>query len=89
MAKVKPIGNRLLIKLTPQSSERVVGGIVVSTNAKNDTPHTGTIIDIGAKVEGFTIGEVIIFGKYALTEVNIDGEKFHLINQEEVLGVLS
>ena len=95
MAKIRPLGDRVVVK--PEAKEEVTKtGIVIPDTAK-EKPQQGVVIAAGqGKVlENGTrlkmdvnAGDRILFGKFAGTEVKVDGEEFLIIREDEVLGVI-
>ncbi len=92
MAEVKGkiLAGKVLVK--PQEAEtKTVGGIIIPDSAK-EKPLRGTVVLVGAAKKDETVevkaGDVVLYGKYAGTELEIDGEKYLLINQSDVLYIL-
>src|SRR3954453_18830254 len=95
MAKFTPLHDRILIRRV-EEAETSRGGIIIPDTAK-DKPQEGEVIAVGKgksneKGETFPLdvkhGDRILFGKYAGTEIKIDGEDFLIMREEEVLGIL-
>ena len=96
MAKFTPLHDRILIRRV-EEAETTRGGIIIPDTAK-DKPQEGEVIAVGkgkiseeGKVRPLDVkeGDRILFGKYAGTEIKIDGEDFVIMREEEVLGILS
>src|SRR5438045_1533967 len=94
--KLTPLHDRILIRRV-EEAETSRGGIIIPDTAK-DKPQEGEVISVGkgkANDEGkifpmaVKAGDRILFGKYAGTEIKIDGEDFVIMREEEVLGTLS
>ena len=92
MAEVKGkiLAGKVLVK--PQEAEtKTVGGIIIPDSAK-EKPLRGEVVLVGAAKKDETVevkaGDVVLYGKYAGTELEIDGEKYLLINQSDVLYIL-
>lgn len=92
--KIRPLQDKILLRPS-KAEETSKGGIIIPENAK-EKPTTGEVLNVGAgKVlqDGTLVpmdvkpGDVVIYGKYAGTEVEIDGEKLRIISQDDVLGV--
>ena len=92
---VRPLRDRLLVERL-EEQEQKVGGIYIPDTAK-EKPQQGKVIAVGKgrvndKGEVFPLdvkqGETVLFGKYAGTEIKIDGKEYLIIREEEVLGVL-
>ena len=96
MAKLTPLHDRILIRRV-EEAETTRGGIIIPDSAK-DKPQEGEVIAVGkgksndeGKVFPLAVKECdrILFGKYAGTEIKIDGEDFIIMREEEVLGILT
>jgi chaperonin GroES len=93
--KFTPLHDRILVRRV-EEAETTRGGIIIPDTAK-DKPQEGEIISVGKgksneKGEVFPLavkaGDRVLFGRYAGTEVKIDGEDFLIMKEEEVLGIL-
>ena len=96
MAKFTPLHDRILVRRV-EEAETTRGGIIIPDTAK-DKPQEGEVISVGkgkvndeGKVHPLDVkeGDRILFGKYAGTEIKIDGEEFIIMKEDEVLGILS
>jgi chaperonin GroES len=92
---VKPLDDRVLIKRL-EAEERTAGGIVLPDTAK-EKPQKGKVVAVGAGKlldkggrSQLTVkpGDTVLFGKYAGTEIKIDGEEHTIMRESELLGVL-
>jgi chaperonin GroES len=88
--KLKPLADRVIIK--PCAAEEVTtGGIIIPDSAK-EKPQRGTVLAVGTgtKDEEMTLkeGDSVLYGKYAGTEIDLDGEKVLIMRQNEVLAVV-
>jgi chaperonin GroES len=90
-----PLHDRILVQRV-EESEQVRGGIIIPDSAK-EKPQQGKVISVGkgksndeGKVFPLDVkaGDTILFGKYAGTEIKLDGEDFLIMREEEVLGIL-
>jgi len=96
MAKIfTPLHDRILVRRV-EEGESIRGGIIIPDSAK-EKPQQGEVISVGkgksndeGKVFPLDVkpGDRVLFGKYAGTEIKIDGEDFIIMREEEVLGVL-
>ncbi|NJL19171.1 MAG: co-chaperone GroES [Bdellovibrionaceae bacterium] len=94
--KFKPMGDRVLVKpLEEQESKK--GGIIIPDTAK-EKPQEGKIVALGTgkkdedgKVIAFEVkkGDKILFSKYGGTEVTIDDEKYLIMREDDILGVIA
>lgn len=87
---VKPLSDRVLIQ--PTAAEEVTAsGIIIPDSAK-EKPLRGTVLAVGpgTKDEEMQLkaGDVVLYGKYAGTEVEIDHEKVLIMRQSDVLAIL-
>ncbi|KAA6322734.1 10 kDa chaperonin [termite gut metagenome] len=87
---VKPLADRVLILPAP-AEEKTVGGIIIPDTAK-EKPMKGEVIAVGqGKNDEEMIlksGDTVLYGKYAGTELEIDGKKYLIMRQSDVLAVL-
>lgn len=87
---IKPLADRVLIKPTP-AEEKTLSGIIIPDSAK-EKPLRGTVLAVGngTKDEEMVLkeGDKVLYGKYAGTEIDLDGEKVLIMRQNEVLAVI-
>jgi chaperonin GroES len=90
-----PLHDRILVRRVDEG-ESVRGGIIIPDSAK-EKPQEGKVIAVGkgkSNEEGKVFpldvkaGDSVLFGKYAGTEIKIDGEEFLIMREEEVLGIV-
>ena len=88
---IKPLADRVLIKAAP-AEEKTAGGIIIPDTAK-EKPLQGEVLAVGTgtKDEEMVLkaGDTVLYGKYAGTEVELDGEKYLIMRQSDVLAVLA
>lgn len=93
--KFQPLGNRVLIKLV-EEKEVKIGGIIIPDTAK-EKPQQGEVMAVGAgKIDekGNKIpvnvkkGDMVLMPKYGSQEVNLDGKKYQLLSEDDILGIL-
>jgi len=86
---IKPLADRVLV--LPAPAEEKVGGIIIPDTAK-EKPQRGRIIAVGqgSKDETMVLKEndIVLYGKYAGTELEYEGEKYLIMRQSDVLAVL-
>ena len=90
MTKIKPLADRVLIR--PVAAETTTAaGIIIPDTAK-EKPLRGEVIAVGqgTKDEQMVLkaGNHVLYGKYAGTEIEIDGEKLLIMRQSDVLAVI-
>jgi chaperonin GroES len=92
---LRPLHDRILVRRL-EEAEQQRGGIIIPDTAK-EKPQQATVLAVGTgrvtddgKVQPLDVqvGSRVMFGKYAGTEVKIDGEELLIIREDDVLGVL-
>jgi len=92
---IRPLQDRILVKRI-EEEEKTEGGIIIPDTAK-EKPVEGKVIAVGkgkvsedGKVMPLDVkkGDRILFGKYAGTEVKIEGEEHLIMKEDDVLGVI-
>lgn len=95
MAKIEPIGDRLVVQIE-ESEEKTKSGIVLPDTAK-EKPQKGKVVavgsgrmlDSGKKVPlEVKKGDMVIFSKYAGTEVKLEEEKYLILSENDILAIL-
>ncbi|WP_314182413.1 co-chaperone GroES [Alloprevotella tannerae] len=88
--KIQPLADRVLIK-PAAAEEKTVGGIIIPDTAK-EKPLKGSVIAVGngTKDEKMILKaeDTVLYGKYSGTEVELDGEKYLIMRQSDVLAIL-
>ena len=91
MSKVNftPQGDRVLVE-PAAAEEKTAGGIIIPDTAK-EKPQKGHIVAVGPgkkKDEPMTVkvGDKVLYGKYAGTEINIDGKEYLIMRQDDIFG---
>jgi chaperonin GroES len=92
--KVKPLYDRVLVKRV-EEKEQQRGGIIIPDSAK-EKPMEGKIIAVGSgRVEKgkktpleVKVGDRILFGKYAGTEIKIEDKEHVILKEDEILGII-
>lgn len=87
--KIKPLADRVLIQPAP-AEETTLSGIIIPDSAK-EKPLKGTVLATGdgTKDEKMVVkeGDTVLYGKYAGTEIELDGEKYLIMRQSDVLAI--
>ncbi len=93
--KLKPLADRVIVKQSAAET-KTKSGILLPDSAK-EKPTQGKVIAVGAgkrddngKIHavGVKTGETVYYGKYSGTDVEVDGEKFVILRESDILGVL-
>ena len=87
---IKPLADRVLVK-PAAAEEKTVSGIIIPDSAK-EKPLRGEILAIGngTKDEEMVVkvGDTVLYGKYAGTELELDGEKYLIMRQSDILAII-
>ena len=92
---IRPLGDRLLVKRL-EEEEKSKGGIIIPDSAK-EKPQEGKVVAVGkgkmlddGKMVALEVkaGDKILFGKYAGTDVKIEGEEHLIMREDDVLGII-
>ncbi|MDP6777666.1 MAG: co-chaperone GroES [Candidatus Latescibacteria bacterium] len=93
--KVKPLGDRVLIKPL-EEEEQVKGGIIIPDTAK-EKPQRGEVVavgdgktdDSGKKIAlSVNSGDTVLYGKYSGTEVQLDDEEHLIMSEGDILAII-
>lgn len=94
--KIKPIKENIVVKRLDDATENKVGSIIIPDSAK-EKPLTAEVIAVGSgrtlkdgqKVAPeVKVGDHVLVGKYAGSEVKLDGNEYLILREDEVLGVI-
>ncbi len=92
---LKPLQDRVIIKRI-NSEEKTAGGIIIPDSAK-EKPLEGKVIAVGTgkkdddgKSSGLDVkeGDLVLFGKYAGTELKVDGEEVIILREDDILAIV-
>ncbi len=87
---VKPLSDRVLIE-PKEAEEKTASGIIIPDSAK-EKPQKGTVIAVGpgSKDEEMQVkvGDVVLYGKYAGTELSVDGKDYLMMRQSDILAIV-
>ena len=92
---LKPLHDRVLVKRV-ESEEKTAGGLFIPDTAK-EKPSKGEVIAVGSgKVENgnrieksVKAGDIVLFNKYAGTEVKLDGVEHLVMREDDILAILN
>jgi len=87
---VTPLHDRVIVK-PAAAEEKTAGGIIIPDTAK-EKPQRGTVIAAGPgkKDEPVTVknGDTVLYGKYAGTEISIDGQDYLIMRESDILAIV-
>ncbi len=94
--KIKPLKDNVVVKRLEDDEEKKVGSIIIPDSAK-EKPLTAQVIAVGsgkvlkdgtrAALE-VKVGDNVLIGKYAGSEVKVDDEEYLILKEDEVLGIV-
>jgi len=96
MTSIRPLHDRVLVERI-ESEERTAGGIIIPDAAK-EKPIQGTVLAVGSGIRNengtvtpldVKVGDVILFGKWAGTEVKIDGKDLLIMKESDIMGIVT
>jgi chaperonin GroES len=92
---IRPLRDRVVVKRLEEQEQRV-GGIIIPDSAK-EKPQQGKVMAVGSgriTEEGKVLpldvkaGDTVLFGKYAGSEIKLEGEEYLIIREDEILGII-
>ena len=91
---IRPLGDRIMIKMH-EAEETTKSGIILS-GASQEKPQFAQVVAVGpgGLVDGvqvemeIEVGDLVLINKYAGTEIKVDGEKYTILRQNEVLAIV-
>jgi len=86
--KIKPIGDRVLVK-AEEGEEKTAGGIFIPQTAQEKT-QTGVVEAIGDDKENIkvSVGQKVMYDKYAGTTIKVDGKEKLLLKSDDILAII-
>ena len=90
MSKIQPLADRVLIQ-PMAAEEKTIGGIIIPDSAK-EKPLRGEVIAVGEGTKDekmlLAAGDTVLYGKFAGTELEYEGEEYLIMRQSDVLAIL-
>lgn len=87
---IKPLADRVLIIPAP-AEEKTIGGIIIPDTAK-EKPLKGEVVAVGNGTKDeemlVKVGDTILYGKYAGTELEFEGTKYLIMRQSDILAIV-
>ncbi len=96
MKKLEPLGDRVVVKPAVME-EKTASGIYIPDTATQEKPEQGEVIAVGpGKLDeagkrvsmSVKVGDTVVFSKYSPDEIEIDGEKYLVVREENLLAVI-
>lgn len=87
---IKPLADRVIVEVSP-AEEKTASGLIIPDTAK-EKPQKGTVVAVGEgkKDEPITVkvGDTVLYGKYAGTEINVDGKEFLIMRESDIFAII-
>ncbi len=82
----QPLGKRVLIERVEEATT-TASGIIIPDNAK-EKPLNGKVIAVSKEIKEISVNDIVVFGKYAGSELTLDGKEYLVMEDKDILGVL-
>jgi chaperonin GroES len=87
---IKPLADRVVVA-PAEAEQKTAGGIIIPDTAK-EKPQKGTVVAVGPGKKDepmtVTVGDTVLYGKYAGTELAIDGENYLIMKESDIFAIL-
>ena len=87
---IKPLADRVLI-LPQAAEEKTISGIIIPDTAK-EKPLQGEVVAVGNGTKDeemiVKVGDTVLYGKYAGTEIEFEGKKYLMMRQSDILAII-
>ncbi len=87
---IRPVEDHLAVKLSTLENEKTIGGIIIPDTAK-EKPQIAEVIAVGNDEDLqkiVKVGDKVLFGKYAGTEIELEGEKLLILAKSDLLAIV-
>jgi chaperonin GroES len=88
--KLRPIEDHVVVKIENSAQEKKQGNIIIPDTAK-EKPQIAEVIAVGTDEDLqkiIKVGDKVLFGKYAGTEIELEGEKIMILSQSDILAIV-
>lgn len=88
--KLRPIEDHVVVKISTAAQEKTVGGIIIPDTAK-EKPQMAEVIAVGTDEDLqkiVKVGDKVLYGKYAGTEIEIEGDKLLILSKSDILAIV-
>jgi len=82
----QPLGKRVLIERV-EEAKTTASGIYIPDSAK-EKPSQGKVLAVSSEVENIAVNDTVVFGKYAGSELTLDGTTYLVIETDDLLGII-
>jgi chaperonin GroES len=93
--KIRPLHDRVIVKRS-DAETKTASGIIIPDSAK-EKPQEGEVLAVGAGVKkedgtilplDVKVGDTVLFGKYAGTDIKLDGEEYVMMKEDDIIGII-
>ncbi len=93
---IRPLQDRIIVECVEEETT-TAGGIIIPDTASKEKPQEGKVIAVGkgkkdndGKIIAMDVkvGDKVLFGKYAGTEIKVDGKSYLMMREDDILGVI-
>ena len=88
--KIKPLADRVLVQ-PMEAQSKTASGLIIPDTAK-EKPQKGTVVAAGPGTKDeemqVKVGDIVLYGKYAGSELNVDGTDYLMMRQSDILAVI-
>ena len=89
--KIKPLADRVVIE-PKEAEEKTASGLIIIPDSAKEKPQKGEIVatGVGTKDEKMEVktGDIVLYGKYAGTEITIDDKDYLIMKQSDILAII-
>ena len=82
----QPLGKRVLIERL-EEAKKTASGIYIPDSAK-EKPSQGKVLAVSTEVENVAVNDTVVFGKYAGSELTLEGATYLVIETDDLLGIV-
>ena len=93
---IRPLQDRIIVECVEEETT-TAGGIIIPDTASKEKPQEGKVIAVGKGRKDsdgniiamdVKVGDKVLFGKYAGTEIKVDGKSYLMMREDDILGVI-
>ena len=98
MKNIKPLGNRVLIEMMDEKEKKTKSGIYIPETVDKEKPDQGTVQAVGPGKKDdngkiipmqVKVGDKVVFSKYSPDEIKIEGKKYFVVSEDNILAVIN
>lgn len=88
--KLRPIEDHVVVKVATEAEEKKIGGIIIPDTAR-EKPQMAEVVGVGTDEDlkkAVKVGDKVLYGKYAGTEIELDGVKYLILSKSDILAIV-